>query len=49
MQKPQKHKAKLRQKKERKTRIKRAKAEDEEALNANVAAKVMKEQDEDEE
>ncbi len=36
-------------KKERKTRIKRAKAEDEEALNANVAAKVMKEQDEDEE
>lgn len=36
-------------KKERKTRIKRAKAEDEEALNANVAAKVMKGQDEDEE
>lgn len=36
-------------KKERKTRIKRTKAEDDEALNANVAAKVMKGQDEDEE
>ena len=36
-------------KKERKTRIKRTKAEDDEALNANVAAKVMKGQNEDEE
>ena len=34
---------------ERKTRIKRTKAEDDEALNANVAAKVMKGQNEDEE
>ena len=36
-------------KKERKTRIKRNKAEDDEALNANVAAKVMNEGNEDEE
>ena len=36
-------------KKERKTRIKRTKAEDDEALNANGAAKVMKGQNEDEE
>ena len=36
-------------KKERKTRIKLTKAEDDEALNANVAAKVMKGQNEDEE
>ncbi len=36
-------------KKERKTRIKRNKAEDDEALNANVAAKVMKGENEDEE
>ena len=36
-------------KKERKTRIKRTKADDDEALYANVAAKVMKGQNEDEE
>ncbi len=36
-------------KKERKTRIKRNKAEDDEALNANVAAKVMNGENEDEE